>query len=255
MRHQKIASSTSGYRPFQKWMLTVLVLGAIAALGALGLIRGETKGPGIGLEKPAVASNAPDHLTGSSEGSLRAWIKLLKLQPPFPNRDETVTAFMDWEPRGRPGTGVLYEWLVNDIPVQSGESSELHLGRFHSGDRVSVIAGVSGPDGSRLASERSSSVVIQNRPPILDGALEGFGPRDKDNKEWVGHIGFSDPDGDHVAVKLVNGPKGLTVEPDGTVRWPVEAVLPGKHELAVELEDERGMGFRGALSFSIEEAR
>jgi hypothetical protein len=46
----------------------------------------------------------------------------------------------------------------------------------------------------------------------------------------------------------------LTVQPDGTVHWAVAAVKPGTHELTVELEDERGLGFRGALSFSIEEA-
>ncbi len=228
----------------------LLVALALVAITALGVIRCAGDSKGVGPEKPATASKAPESFTVSSGGNLRAWIKALTLRPPFPNRDETVGASLDWEPRGRPGTVVTYEWLVNGIPVESGESNELPLGEFHAGDRVSVIASVIGPGGARLASQRSRSVVIQNRPPALEGVIEGFAPRDKD-KEWVGQLRFSDPDGDHVTVRLVSGPAGLTVEPDGTVRWPVAEILPGKHELTVELEDERGLGFRVTLPFSI----
>ena len=86
---------------------------------------------------------------------------------------------------------------------------------------------------------------------MLVGGLQEFA---KSDKEWVGHLRFSDPDGDAVTVKLVSGPAGLTVQPDGTVRWPVAAIQPGTHEVTVELEDERGLGVRGAFSFSLEEA-
>jgi hypothetical protein len=233
----------------------VLVLIVTAALG---VSRCGAEKPVVGPEKPAVASKEGGGITPSirhgvsSEDHLRAWIKSLTLRPPFPNRGETVTALLEWEPQGRPGMLVSYEWLVNDVSVKTGGASTLALNEHHTGEHVSVVATITDANGKPLASQRSLPVVIQNRPPTLDGGLDEFA---KNGEEWVGHVRFSDPDGDHVAVRLVSGPAGLTVQPDGTVRWPVAAIQPGAHELTVELEDERGLGFRGTLSFSIEEAR
>jgi len=233
--------------------MLVLVVAA-----ALGVIRCSAKEPAIGPEKLAVASKEPGSITShvrqgaSSEDNLRAWIKGMTLRPAFPNKDETVSALLEWEPQGRPGMLVSYEWVVKDVSVKTGEASTLALNKYHTGDHVSVIATITDSNGKPLASQRSLSVVIQNRPPILDGGLEEFA---KSGEEWLGHIRVSDPDGDHVVVRPVSGPAGLTVQPDGTVRWPVSAIQPGTHELTVELEDERGLGFRGTLSFSIEEAR
>ena len=244
---------TSDILPFPGWVLAVVVLIGTVALGS---IHWSSEGPVVGLAKPAgsgtaqqASGSAPAGVTDSSEEPLRAWITSLMLRPPYPNREQTVEAVLDWAPQGRPGIGVSYEWLVNDRAVKTGEASELVLGKYGPGDRVSVIAAIIGPDGKRLASERSRSIIIQNRPPTLDGGIEEFA---KTDNEWIGHLRFSDPDGDKVSVKLVRGPAGLTVQPDGTVRWPLAQIRPGKHELAVELEDERGLGFRGTLSFSIE---
>jgi hypothetical protein len=234
---------------------TVLVL--VVTVAALGVIRYGAEKTVAGPEKPAVASQEPGGVASrvrqgvSSEDNFRAWIKALTLRPAFPNRDENVAALLEWEPQGRPGMLVSYEWLVNDVSMKTGEAGTLVLHEYHTGDHVSVIATITGANGKPLASQRSLSVVIQNRPPMLNGGLEGFA---KSDEEWIGHIRMSDPDGDHVAARLVSGPAGLTVQPDGTVRWPLAAIRSGTHELAVELEDERGLGFRGALSFSIEEA-
>ena len=253
-KRRKIYYRTSGILPFPGWVLAVFVLIVTVALGS---IHWSSEGPGVGpakpaasgTAKPAASGTAPAGVTVSSEEPLRAWIKSLMLRPPYPNREQSVAAALNWAPQGRPGIGVSYEWLVNDRAVKTGEASELVLGKYGPGDRVSVIAAIIGPDGKRLASERSRSIIIQNRPPTLDGGIEGFV---KTDNEWIGHLRFSDPDGDKVSVKLVRGPAGLTVQPDGTVRWPLAQIRPGKHELAVELEDERGLGFRGTLSFSIE---
>lgn len=229
----------------------------VVAVAALGAIRWGAEKPVAGNEKAAAASQEPGGgVSSARQGApvedLRAWIKSLTLRPPFPKRDESVAASLEWEPQGRPGMLVSYEWLVNDVSIKTGEVDTLALAEYHTGDHVSVIVTITDSNGKRLVSQRSRSVVIQNRPPMLNGGLEDFA---KSGEEWVGQIRMSDPDGEHVAARLVSGPAGLTVQPDGTVRWPVAAIQPGTHELTVELEDERGLGFRGALSFSIEEAR
>jgi hypothetical protein len=224
----------------------------VVVTAALGVIRWGAEKPVAGPEKAAATSQERGGVRqGAPVEDLRAWIKALTLRPPFPKRDEQVAASLEWEPQGRPGMLVSYEWLVNDVSIKTGEADTLALAEYHTGDHVAAIATITDANGKPLASRRSLSVVIQNRPPMLNGGLEGFAKR---GEVWVGQIPMSDPDGDHVAARLVSGPAGLTVQPDGTVHWAVAAVKPGTHELTVELEDERGLGFRGALSFSIEEA-
>lgn len=238
--------------PVPVWVLAAVAIGVALAVVVMRSGPDEVVVPG----KPAVFENEaakvplPSGDRGGAGDNVRAWIKSLTLQPAFPNRDQTVAALLEWEPQGRSGMAVSYEWFVNEVSVETGQTGELVLGKYHPGDRVNVTATIIGPDGKPLASDRSRRpIVIQNRPPALEGGLEEF---QKTDKELIGHIRSSDPDGDKVTVKLVSGPAGLTVQPDGTVLWPVAHIQLGKHELTVELEDERGLGFRGTLPFSIE---
>jgi hypothetical protein len=201
--------------------------------------------------------SAPQETSGSdkaatasvSQGQLQAWIKTINLTPSLPNKDQVLTALVDWQPQGVPGLAVSYRWFVNGIEVTTGYRSDLSLATFHSGDRVYVVATIFRPDGSLTASQQSRSVVIQNRPPMLQSAFEGFV---KHENELVGHIRYSDPDGDKVTVKLLGGPPGLTVETDGTLHWPLSTVQAGNHQLNVELTDEAGLGYRGTMTFSVE---
>lgn len=245
----------SAYFPVPAWALAAVAIGVALTVGVM------RSGPeeAVVSEKTAAPGSAPTHVMlpsgdhGGAGDHVRAWIRSLILQPAFPNRDQTVVAALEWEPQGRPGMKVSYEWFVNEVSVKTGQVGELVLNKYRAGDRVSVTATIIGPDGKPLASDRSRrSIIIQNRPPALEGGLEEFQETDK---EWIGHIRFSDPDSDEVTVKLVSGPAGLTVQPDGAVLWPVAQIRLGKHELTVELEDARGLGFRGTLSFSIEAQR
>ena len=184
----------------------------------------------------------------SEKDDLRAWIKSVALTPVLPNKDQTLSASADWQPQGRPGIAVSYQWFVNGVEVAKGASNELPLVEFHSGDRVHVVAALIGEDSAMMASERSRSVVIQNRPPILISGPENLVQQ---GEELVGQIRYSDPDGDPVTVKLVEGPAGLIVEKDGRVHWPLSQVRGGDHQLTIELEDERGLGYQETLSFSM----
>jgi len=182
---------------------------------------------------------------------LRAWIHSVFLSPARVNKDESLKALTDWGPTGRPEMALHYEWFVNEQRVSSGASSRLALSEFRSGDRVYVVSKVLLKQGllkeeSVLASRRSRSIVIQNRPPRLEAGLKEMR---QENDMLVGQIKASDPDGDFFTMRLLEGPRGLSLSPDGDVRWPLSEVMPGAQQLVIELEDERGLGFRGTLPF------
>lgn len=204
---------------------------------------------------PPVSSVQEENSIASSEdgdSDFRVWIKSLVLGPSFPNKDQTLTATVDWAPQGRP-VEVDYRWFINGKEIDEkerlpGKPSTLPLERFRSGDRVYVIVSLIRPDGGVAASRRSRSKVIQNRAPRFDSALEHLS---REGSALVGNIGYSDPDGDKVTVSLVKGPEGMIVETDGRVRWPISELKRGNHEITLELVDERGLGFRGTFPFSL----
>ncbi|MEW6682429.1 MAG: putative Ig domain-containing protein [Nitrospirota bacterium] len=172
----------------------------------------------------------------------------MTLSPTLPTKDGTLVASVVWQPQGRPELAVKHHWFVNGIEVVDHSGSELALADFQTGDRVHVVAEVRASDDRVLASERSLSVVIQNRPPTIVSGLDALTQTDK---ELTGRIVATDPDGEPVTVTLREGPPGLVIQPDGTVHWPLASVKPGQHQLAVEVEDSRGLGYQGTMTFTV----
>ena len=232
-------------------MLAIGVI-LVSPLGLIGCDSDSDETPVQQAEDSAPQGPSDNEKAGTAsvaQDQYRAWIKAITLSPALPNKDQVLTTLVDWQPQGVPGLAVSYRWFVNGVEVTTGYRSDLSLSKFHSGDRVYVVASVLRPDGNVTASLQSRSVVIQNRPPMLQSGFEGFV---KHENELVGHIRYSDPDGDKVTVKLLGGPPGLVLEADGTVRWPLSMVQAGNHQLNVELTDEAGLGYRGTLTFSME---
>ena len=193
-------------------------------------------------------------VVASSQKGVRAWINSITLEPPLPNKDQMLTGIIDWGPQGQPDITVGYQWFVNGVEFQRereeiSKPNTLRLNGFRSGDRIFLMASLTRPDGSVADTERSLSTIIQNRPPELGSDFKGF---EKKGDTLVGKLMISDPDGDGVEVALLEGPEGLTVDSEGMVLWPISQVTSGDHQLTLELEDERGLGFRGTLSFSME---
>jgi hypothetical protein len=229
--------------------VTVLLL---ASLGLLGCGSASNEAPQAQAEISArqqvpISHKSPNASVSPDE--FRVWIKALTINPSLPNKDQVLTTQIDWQPQGAPGVAVSYRWFVNGAEVTAGYRSDLALSKFRSGDRVYVVASLLRPDGKAAVSQQSRSVVIQNRPPTLQPNFDGFVKREN---ELVGHLRYSDPDGDKVTVKLLGGPTGLVAEPDGTLRWPLSMVQAGNHQLNLELTDEAGLGYRGILTFSME---
>jgi hypothetical protein len=229
---------------------TVLMLASVVLLGCGSA---STEAPveqaEVSARQTQASQNAASATSFPSQDEMRIWIKSITISPSLPNKDQVLTAQIDWQPQGTPGVAVSYRWFVNGAEVTAGYRSDLPLSKFRSGDRVYVTAAIQNPEGKVVASQQSRSVVIQNRPPVLQPDIEGVVKREN---ELLGHIRYSDPDGDKVTVRLLGGPPGLVVDPDGTLRWPLSMVQSGAQQLTVELIDEAGLGYRGTLTFSLE---
>ena len=232
------------------WLIRCKAVTAALLMGWLMILAGcssnTIEGPESSPDQPIEAVKQVGPAT--TEDTFRAWIRSVRLAPALPVKDQVLSATVDWQPQGQPGITTVYNWFVNGERVSAGKNPKFPLSNFNSGNRVYVIAELQGKDGHILDSKRSLSVVIQNRPPQLDSGLEGLVQK---GQELVGQIRFSDPDGDPVVIKLLQGPPGLMVAEDGKVHWPLSEVKAGEHELTLELEDIRGLGFRGTLSFSM----
>lgn len=218
-------------------------------------LEGSAKGGKVKVSQSEKAIEKAGELKRSSPAKgLRAWVNAIRMNPPLANKDDTIMAKVDWGPKGQPGIRVVYQWYVNGIEIERemdtiSSQNTLPLNKFRSGDRVFLIASLLRSDGSVADSQRSISRIIQNRAPVMESTFWGF---EKDGEFLRGKVVFSDPDGDEVEVELIRGPKGLRVQGDGQVFWPLEQVTPGDHQLVLDLKDEKGLGFRGTLSFSME---
>ncbi|MFQ5543047.1 MAG: hypothetical protein ACE5FY_01695 [Nitrospiria bacterium] len=179
----------------------------------------------------------------------RAWIHAISLSPGSVYSGDQLTATTNWGPEGRSDVWIQYQWFINGELIHQEKSSQFLLDQVQPGDRIYAEAHLIRPDGSVAASLRSHSNVVQNRPPKIDSGMETLVKKDG---VFIGQIHTSDPDGDTVTLTQISGPEGLVISPDGAVRWPEAKVSPGDHQISLELQDERGLGFRGELLFSMQ---
>ena len=203
---------------------------------------------GEGSLSVSPAPSAAALKTTASPSERRAWIQAVTLSPNLPTKDLTLVAAAVWQPQGQPGLTLVHRWHVNETEIADHTGPKLALADYRTGDRIHLVAEVRADDGRVLAGERSLSVVIQNRPPTVVSGLEDL---TQTGEALTGRIVAADPDGEAVTVTLREGPPGLVVEPDGTVRWPLGRVTPGDHRLTIQVQDDRGLGYQGTIAFSV----
>ena len=228
--------------------------GLIPALAWAGLLLTGCSMRGVDLPAAKGVSTEAAPLRQGKENrpngpSLRGWVHSVRLQPARVDNSGVLTASADWGPAGQPRLQLRYRWVVNGKLISNGADGRLPLDKFRPGDRIHAVAQVV-QGGKRIVAEMPSrSTIVQNRPPRLDAGLTGLRPV---GDALVGAISASDPDGDPFSIRLLEGPEGLHVDPDGAVRWPLSQVTLGRHRLALALEDIRGLGLRETILFSME---
>lgn len=125
-----------------------------------------------------------------------------------------------------------YQWERNGQPAGTGSRMEETLQR---GDAISVkITPFDGEDrGPSLVVQRK----VENYPPSFKGASGG---RMADGV-YTCRVEATDGDGDPLTYALVNGPPGMTIDPDtGAIRWAVPDGLTGKEPFTVSVTDGHG---------------
>lgn len=112
-----------------------------------------------------------------------------------------------------------FRWFRNGQPVATAAGPRLAMAGLAIGDQVTVE--VVAEDGEAPSSPmRSEMVRVENRPPAFTSTPAAPGPSDS---EFRYQAAAADPDGDALRYELVEGPKGMSVEPGGQVVWALPA--------------------------------
>lgn len=130
-----------------------------------------------------------------------------------------------------------YRWTVNGEPVKGASGARLPAAALARGDRVAVAVVAHDPDSQSL--EATATFAFENRPPAFTSQPAAPRPGDA---AFEYRATATDPDGDALKFALAQGPAGMTVGPDGDVRWPLPAGDARRGEFPVRLRatDEHG---------------
>jgi hypothetical protein len=157
----------------------------------------------------------------------------LSLAPDRPRYTDAVEVTASARDPDGDAVALSYAWYVNDAPITESTGPRLTPGRFKKGDRVTVE--VTAFSNGKRTTRKSDPVIIANTVPAFQGD-----PRTVTN--LPDHTFFAnDPDHDTLAWSLEGAPRGMTITPDGTVRYAGSEDEPGgNYRVAVVASDGEG---------------
>ena len=157
----------------------------------------------------------------------------LVLAPDRPRYTDAVEVTATARDPDGDAVSLSYAWYVNDAPISESTGPRLTPGRFKKGDRVTVE--VTALANGKRTSRKSDPVIIANTVPAFQGD-----PRTVTN--LPDHTFFAkDPDGDTLVWSLEGAPRGMSITPDGTVRYAGSEDEPGgNYRVAVVASDGEG---------------
>lgn len=138
-----------------------------------------------------------------------------------------------------------YQWYLNGEKLLGAIGETFPASKTQHGDRleVEVIPFDGRVQGAIL---KSGVVTIQNTPPVLlnepppDAALDGF------------KLQVQDADDDPITFRLEGQPPGMSIDPDGTFRWPKSGIeQPGDYQVSITASDGHDGTIAMKLSLSI----
>jgi hypothetical protein len=112
-----------------------------------------------------------------------------------------------------------YAWAVNGVTLPESTGPRLTPGRFKKGDRVT--AEVTALANGKRTTRTSDPVIVANTIPAFQGD-----PRTV--TKLPDHTFFAkDPDGDTLTWSLEGAPRGMSITPEGNVRYVGSEDEPG----------------------------
>ena len=124
-----------------------------------------------------------------------------------------------------------YEWARNGEPAGKGTS----VSGFTRGDKMSVK--ITPVDGETLGRSRTLTTEIKNSTPKIVELKSIAG----DEKQLSYQVVAKDADGDALTFSLVDGVKGITIDPkSGMVHYSVDPSAPADITATVKVIDGQG---------------
>lgn len=157
----------------------------------------------------------------------------IRLSPAHPRHTDALEVAVDAvDPRGEP-VDLDYDWRINDALVPEAHGPRLSPGKFKKGDRIRVD--ITASSGGGETTDRSEIVTVANTVPV-------FKTDTRSVSTLPGTTFFAeDPDGDRITWSLEHAPSGMTISPDGTVRYQGSEDEPGgDYKVAVVASDGDG---------------
>ena len=146
------------------------------------------------------------------------------------NAGETVV--FSTSATGRPP--LFYQWRKNGILLGGATNSTLNINQAQNADAGYYTVEVSNSAGSETSIEALLSI---NKPPTFVD-LQPLSVAEQRNLSVQLKVGDVDLPAQKLTVRLVSGPSGLVVSPDGLVSWnPTEVQGGSSYPVTVEVSD------------------
>lgn len=189
------------------------------------------------VSDPAPAAQAaaepPTSRAGAAPPNRLPRVESVGLTPEAPTftdlvRAEAVATDADSDP-----VTLDYTWSLNGEVLVDVSFDLLRPGRFKRGDTVEVV--VRPTDGKGEGEPARAKVVIANTPVVMDTQ-----PRELTRIDGF-RMKATDPDGEAVTWRLEGQPKGMSIDPDGTLRYAGAEDDPGgEYHVRIIAEDPGG---------------
>jgi hypothetical protein len=144
--------------------------------------------------------------------------------------------------------GLTYEWFLNGAPVEGVRSGSLSATGLARGDHVTVAV-VARDDESVSPPMGSEVFVLENHPPAFSSVPAAPRPRDATFQYRAVVV---DPDGDPLRYELLHAPDGMTIGPQGEVRWELPSGDRRRGDFAVRIRAADSNGGEAVQSFTIQ---
>lgn len=161
--------------------------------------------PGVPADPPVAANQPPV-------------IRHLELTPDQPHDGDTLRVQITAEDPEQRGLTFRYTWTLNGVE-DVAQHGDAYTARFRRGDVVGLTAVAR--DDEQDSEPSSTSITVRGKPPELQTAPNQLGRFDGVR------LRATDPDGGEVTWSLTGGPEGMSVTPEGVLRYKGSDTEPG----------------------------
>lgn len=161
-------------------------------------------------------------------------IEGVQIEPGAPVTGDQVAARVSFASTTPQPAGLVYKWKKNGLSVQESTSQVLSV-PVKRDDFVEVEV-LSSEKSASSSKSVSGSAMVGNAPPSMRLANQGVG----NDGVYQAKVESTDPEGDNFTLSIKDGPAGMTIDPQGNIRWALDSKAQGAFSVAVSARDVHG---------------